>query len=68
MGWHSTGHREELLIGLAGRAIVEIARTPREVQRVHLPANTSVWLATQTRHRVLNRTRAVARYLYVTGR
>ena len=68
MAWHSTGNREELLVGLAGRATVEVACAPREVWRVRFSAQACVWLPAATRHRVVNRGPGPARYLYVTGR
>ena len=67
VAWHSTGAREELLIGLAGEVLVEIRRA-RRVRRVALAAGWSLWLPPSLPHRVINASTTPVRYLYVTGR
>jgi mannose-6-phosphate isomerase-like protein (cupin superfamily) len=67
MGWHSTHAREELIIALAGSLTLELQRSPRRLRRVALRGGACVWLPSRTRHRVLNRSRAMAAYLYVTA-
>jgi mannose-6-phosphate isomerase-like protein (cupin superfamily) len=69
MDWHSTRHREELLIALRGRVCVEVRagaghRRPRSIV---LGAGECLWLSADIMHRVVNTWRASAHYLYVTG-
>lgn len=66
MEWHSTRRREELLVILAGRADLEV-RTPRRVRRIFLKPGQAIVLAAETVHRVVNRSRQVLRYLYITA-
>lgn len=69
MAWHSTRSREELLIAVQGRVCVEVlagASRPRP-RRVLLSTGECLWLSTDTRHRVVNTSRSMAQYLYVTG-
>ena len=66
MDWHSTKHREELLISLAGCVSLEV-QTSSALRRVSLRAGQSAFLPMNTRHRVVNRGSAVARYVYVTA-
>ena len=66
MDWHSTGSREELLIGLGGRVQVEV-RTASRKRRVGLPAGRCALLPRDTWHSVVNRSMRKARYLYVTA-
>jgi quercetin dioxygenase-like cupin family protein len=69
VGWHSTGEREELLLGLAGRLALELR--PRasggRLRRLALAADESIFLPAGTWHRVVNRSARAARYLYITG-
>jgi len=67
MGWHSTLAREELLIALEGRFDVDIQRSRGGRRTVRLRDGQCLLLPRQTLHRVVNRSRAGARYLYVTG-
>ena len=66
MDWHSTNAREELLVALAGRMHVEVSSV-RRLRRLTLPEGFCVFLPRRTRHRVLNRSSSMARYLYVTA-
>lgn len=66
MDWHSTGNREELLIALEGRVWVE-RQAFRRVRRIVLAAGRSLFIPSRTLHRVVNHSRRVARYLYITG-
>ena len=66
--WHSTGAREELLIGLEG--VVELERRDarnRTQGCMQLSSGQSLFLPRRVWHRVANRSRRPARYLYVTG-
>ena len=67
MPWHSTRAREELLLVLQGRVIVEAGSSPRMIRRVTLGAGRCLFLPRETPHRVVNRSRALARYLYITA-
>ena len=67
MDWHSTQSREELLITLSGTVTVEVQSAPRRICRLPLGAGRCLFLPTQTRHRLVNRSRTTAHYLYVTA-
>ena len=80
MDWHSTRSREELLILLAGQVDLEAERPrPRaspaqrrgasrgRLRRVALRAGQCAFLPKRTLHRVINRSSADARYLYVAA-
>lgn len=67
MDWHSTERREELLIMLIGRVDLELRVSPRSARRRVLNAGQCAFLPKGTLHRVMNRSRTTARYLYVTG-
>jgi mannose-6-phosphate isomerase-like protein (cupin superfamily) len=66
MDWHSTQHREELLIALDGTLRVELA-AGQHPRAVPLRAGECTFLPPRTLHRVINRSRRIARYVYVTG-
>ena len=66
MDWHTTGEREELLLGLRGRVRVEID-AGRAVRQIPLTAGESVFLPRRIRHRVVNASPRASVYLYVTG-
>jgi mannose-6-phosphate isomerase-like protein (cupin superfamily) len=67
MAWHSTQAREEVLIPLAGRVVLE-TRTLRGRQRCHaLSTVRCAYLPARTLHRVVNASSTEARYLYVTA-
>ena len=67
MDWHSTHGREELLIGLNGRVEVEVRVGVGRTRRLALKKGQSSFLPAQTLHRVVNRSSASARYLYIAG-
>jgi mannose-6-phosphate isomerase-like protein (cupin superfamily) len=75
MDWHSTGDREELLILLAGRVEVEArpgggarrAGASARITRVALSVGQCAFIPSEIPHRVFNRSRTAARYLYVTA-
>ena len=67
MDWHSTAEREELLVVFAGRVAVDIRSADGRIRTFALYAGRCMILPPQTRHRVLNRSRASARYVYVTA-
>ncbi len=66
MDWHSTGEREELLLGVAGRVRVELQGS-RRIRRMTLTAGQSVFLPRGTKHRVVNAFARAGSYVYVTG-
>lgn len=66
MAWHSTGSREELLIGLSGCARLEI-RAGGARHTMALSPGRTIWLPAAVRHRVVNSTSRAVHYLYVTG-
>ena len=65
--WHSTGVREELLIALQGTVCVERQDGRRRIIATSLLAGQCAWLSCATIHRVVNRSRKTAHYLYVTA-
>lgn len=79
MAWHSTKEREELLLVVGGEVEVQISRRGRSLIRLRhfrgtpqsggraLRQGQCAFLPARTRHRVVNRSRAPARYVYVTG-
>ena len=65
--WHSTKHREELLLVLSGILSLELD-TPRRVRRVtRLKAGSTVYLRPHVMHRVRNASRRPLVYVYVTA-
>ena len=67
MACHSTGTREELLIAVAGRLVVEARPSARETRRIAMQRGQALFLPRHTPHTVVNRSRARAAYLYITG-
>ena len=72
MDWHSTRHREELLLALTGRVEVEVqarhpSRTGPRTRRMPLKPGECLFLPQQTMHRVLNRAAIRSCYVYVTA-
>ncbi|MBI4355377.1 MAG: cupin domain-containing protein [Candidatus Omnitrophica bacterium] len=69
MAWHSTREREELLVCLAGCAVLEWRRGPGAATpvRVRLRAGQTAFVGAGIRHRVVNAGAGPLRYLYVTG-
>ena len=70
MTWHSTKRREELLIVLRGKVVLEwfpSGRRGAEASIRLLREGQCAFLRSRTRHRLLNGSPAVARYVYVTG-
>ena len=65
--WHSTGAREELLIGISGTATLEYRAGRRGLRRAALAAGSCLFLPRRVEHRVVNRSRRMAHYLYITG-
>ena len=67
MDWHSTHQREELLIILAGQADLEVQTPAHPVRRIPLRRGQSIFLAVETIHRIVNRSRRAVRYVYITA-
>lgn len=65
---HSTKEREELIIALAGRMLIEAEDARGCSRRTILSEGRCALLPPRTVHTVSNRSRGTARYLYVTGR
>ena len=68
MPWHSTKEREEMLIALAGRVLIEAEDARGRLRQAILSEGCCALLPPHTSHAVSNRSRRTARYLYVTGR
>ena len=67
MDWHSTRQREELIVVVEGRIALELQSTARRRRTVSLLAGRCAFLPSRVLHRVVNRSKAPARYLYVTA-
>ena len=67
MDWHSTQQREELLIAMAGRVVLETHAVSGRKRCVTLRVGQCAFLPRRTKHRVINRSTAAARYIYVTA-
>lgn len=52
---------------IAGSACLEVRHTPRGVRRSTVRRSQCTFLPQQTVHRLVNRSRRPARYLYLTG-
>ncbi|MBI3324186.1 MAG: cupin domain-containing protein [Candidatus Omnitrophica bacterium] len=63
--WHTTGQREELLLGMSGTVHIEYGADPR--RRVELGPGQCLFLPFATKHRVLNTSTRPAQYVYVVG-
>lgn len=68
MPWHSTKEREELVIVLAGRILIEAEDVRGTCHPTILSEGRCALLPPGTSHTVNNHSRGTARYLYVTGR
>ena len=67
MEWHSTRTREELLLVLMGRLQLEARASSGRMRTLTLTSGEYAVIPSQTWHRLRNRSRARARYLYVTA-
>ena len=67
VGWHSTQRREELLVVLSGSVQLEYGQPGPRRRVVQLGALQCAFIPSRTRHRVINRSRPLAHYLYITG-
>lgn len=67
MDWHSTGNREELIIGLSGRGEVIVRVASKRNRRMSLTRHKAVFLPSNTWHTVSNPSPARMVYFYVTG-
>jgi len=63
VGEHSTGHKEEVLIILKGRA-----RICCERKRINAGEHSFIYLPSYIRHNVENRGRGLLKYVYITSR
>jgi len=66
MDWHSTQHREELILVLRGQVRLE-RQSGRRRQHVRVAAGQSILLPRRTLHRVVNVFRGTAQYVYITA-
>ena len=66
MNWHSTHRREELILVLRGqvRVVCDVGARMREMR---VTAGQSLLVPQRTRHRVVNPSRSIAQYVYVTA-
>ena len=67
MAWHSTQRREELITVLAGRLWLETRGARSRARRRRVGKGQCAFIRAHTMHRLINATRATARYVYVTG-
>ena len=67
MDWHSTDRREELIVVIEGGVVLELQSMAGRRRIMRLSAGYSAFLPSQTPHRVVNRSRTTARYLYITA-
>ena len=67
MAYHSTGAREELLIAVTGRLVVEARPSARAIRRIAMQRGQALLLPRHTPHTVANHSKARAAYLYITG-
>ncbi len=67
MEWHSTHQREELLIAFVGVVDVEVSTAAGTTRRFTVTSGECAFLPSETLHRVVNRSRRSASYLYVTA-
>ena len=65
--WHTTGPREEVLVILGGAIRLELMPRPARHRSLTLRAGRCAFLPRGLRHRVLNRSRRLAHYLYFTA-
>ena len=67
MDWHSTRAREELLVALRGSLRLEVQDARRRIRLTPLRAGQCAFVPSQTVHRIINRSRAQADYIYITA-
>ena len=69
MEWHSTGAREEFLLVMEGRCMVEarVASSAARLRRLALSAGACAYLSRNVDHRVLQQGKDAVLYVYVTG-
>ena len=67
MPWHSTRDRQEMILILHGAVVLQYQGLGRRVYQRSLRAGRYGLLAPHTLHRVLNSTRHMAHYVYVTA-
>lgn len=67
MGWHSTHHREELLLVIQGKVVVEAMRGARRKRSIGLKNGEGLFIPKMTKHSVSNASGSAALYVYVTG-
>ena len=65
--WHSTGHREELLLVLSGTLSLETRASARRSLTRRISGGQAVYLPRGVMHRVHNRSQRPLRYIYVTA-
>lgn len=67
IAWHSTGSREEILIAVQGAIRIEYRDGSSRPHATTLTQGQCAFLPRAMRHRVVNRSGRVARYLYLTA-
>ena len=64
--WHSTRHREEVILVFRGAVSLEVGDRHR-VRAMRLSEGETAFLRPQVWHRVVNRAHRQAHYLYITS-
>ena len=67
MDWHSTLRREELIIVIEGRIVLEWQSTAGRQRAMSLSAGRCAFLPSRVMHRVVNGSKVAAHYLYITA-
>lgn len=65
--WHSTRDREELIVVWRGSVALEVQQRPEHIRALTLTAGDTAFLTSRVWHRVVNRSRRPAQYIYVTA-
>lgn len=65
--WHSTRHREEVILVFLGAVVVEVRGDRDQIHSTDLSKGHAAFLLPRVWHRVVNRSRRQARYVYLTA-
>ena len=65
--WHSTRRREEVLLVFRGAISLERCSDGERIRTMTLSAGRLAFIPAQTWHRVVNRSRRQAHYIYLTA-
>lgn len=67
MDWHSTERREELIVVVEGEVVLELQPVTGRPRLIRMAAGRCAFLPSRVLHRVVNRSKRIARYLYITA-